>query len=732
MGAVVQCLHTLFGAPASGRPREAGRAADAAVPRAALLLLRLLDGVGEDAGALGKHAPGLRAVVDKHGEQFGWSLLDALLAALRGLRAGAAEAGAGRDAVLPTRKALEVLERLCEGLGAKAGSRKKAADQARAFMAEGFLPEVLALLAEGNPWKDPPLMRDAVHVARQLLLTQPKGPTRDAALVEHAAKLERLTNGVFLACGDVPTMASLASFAHAFLLRSRVQKVRLAAFTHASTRGLRDALLRLPPGKTLSERSFLEAVASDEAVLREARVHAPVVLGVSVLSRRMRGEPWVAGLVGAKPRLFYGERHISFEVRDDMDDEDEDSSGEEGAEGAADFVDVPIFQVAGGRFSAEGTAPGARVALSLLDFHFPDSLNVPGDEEMELTVELQDPAAGEELIAWIQEEHGADRPLREEQTQRGAEAALTTPTTPAPEEGPADEIREQAPAAPVKSSRGKRYSRIQLQVSSAQTETDDFELKSCPKVPAMPSLSLEIPDTRLEESLTLTDSGGDSGEDDFALRPSSTKPRKRPEPKPKEMPAPKPQKATVPKSKPQPLPQQVPTPTPKAKAKAVQTGKVKAKGKHLPRQLSPRPEKRPRASGKLAPKRGASKSRKSPKAQNVLERAETYTRSAAAAAAAVAAEAAAEAAAQAAVSKGGVALPRENYAGRRKLQAMSVSQRLVVQEVSAMIEDASDDSEADVPFGVSRASSRRGAWPRLRRHPSPALSPPPQRRKRRP
>ncbi len=704
VGAVVQCLHTLFGTTASGGLGGAGGQPDTAVPRAALLLLRLLDGIGENADALGKHAPDLRAVVDRHGEQFGWSLLEGLLEALRGLQAGATEAGAGRDAILPVRKVLEVIERLCEGLGSKQGSRKKAADQARAFMAENFLPEVLALLLEGNPSKDPPLMRDAVHVARQLLLAQPKGPARDTALAKHATKLKCLTNSVFLACGDVPTMAALASFAHAFLLRSRVPEVRRGAFTHASTRGLRDALLRLPSGKTLSERSFLEAVVSDEAVLREAQVNAPVVLGISVQSRQMRKEPWFADLVGAKPRLFYGKRHISFEVRDDMDDD----SAEPGAGCmAADFIDIPTSKVAGGRFSAKGPAPGARVTLSLLKFHFPDSLNVPGDEGMELTVEPQDPTAGDKLMAWLQEDPGAEQPLHVEQTQRGAETALTTPT--GPDGGPEDDIRGHAPAAPVKSSRGKRYSRIQLQVSSADTE--DFELKSVLKVPAMPSLSLEEPESErgasedamkpqtdavcagLDESHTDMDSGGDCGEDDFVLRPSVTKPRKAPppklrkvpSPKPREVPALKPRKVTTPKLKPQPQLQQVLTP--KAKAKAVQTAKVTAKGERLPRKLSPRPGKRPRASWKLSPTRERPNSRKSPKVTNVLGRDQTYTRTVAAAVA--------EAAAEAAV----VTLPHENRASRLKVQGLSLSHQLVVQEVSTMVEDAPDDSEAEVPYG---------------------------------
>ena len=65
----MQCLHTLFGATATrGGLRGAGEQPDPAVPRAALLLLRLLDGVGGNADTLGKHAPDLRAVVDKHGE----------------------------------------------------------------------------------------------------------------------------------------------------------------------------------------------------------------------------------------------------------------------------------------------------------------------------------------------------------------------------------------------------------------------------------------------------------------------------------------------------------------------------------------------------------------------------------------------------------------------------------------------------------------------------------------
>ena len=712
VGAVVQCLHTLFGATATrGGLRGAGEQPDPAVPRAALLLLRLLDGVGGNADTLGKHAPDLRAVVDKHGEQFGWSLLEGLLEALRCLRAGATEAGAGRDAVLPARKVLEVIERLCEGLGSKPGSRKKAADQARAFMAEDFLPEVLALLSEGNPSKDPPLMRDAVHVARQLLLTQPKGPARDAVLAKHATKLERLTNGVFLACGDVPTMAALASFAHAFLLRSRLPEVRRGAFTHASTRGLRDELLRLPSGKTLSERSFLEAVVSDEAVLREAQVNAPVVLGISVLSRQMRKEPWVAGLVGAKPRLFYGRRYISFEVRDDMDDD----AAEAGAGGmAADFIDIPTSKVARGRFSTEGPAPGARVTLSLLEFHFPDSLNVPGDEDMELTVELQDPAAGDKLMEWLREDPDAERPLRVGQTQRGAE---TTPS--GPDGGPEDDICEHAPAAPVKSSRGKRYSRIQLQVSSLETVTDDFELKSVLQVPAMPSLSLEETETErgavknatkpqteavgveFDESHTDTDSGGDCGEDDFDLRPNVTKPRKAPPPKPLkvptlkplDVPTPKAREVTTPKSEPQPQPQpqEVLTLTTKAKANAVQTAKMAAKGKNLPRKLSTRPGKRPRASGKLSPTREGPKSRKSPKVTNLLERAQTYARTVTATAA-EAAEAAAEAAA--------AALPLKNRTSRRKVQGRSISHQVVVQEVSTMVEDAPDDSEGDAPFGA--------------------------------
>ena len=67
----------------------------------------------------------------------------------------------------------------------------------------------------------------------------------------------------------------------------------------------------------------------------------------------------------------------------------------------ADFIDIPTSKVAGGRFSTEGPAPGARVTLSLLEFHFPDSLNVPGDEDMELTLELQDPAAGDNLMEWF-------------------------------------------------------------------------------------------------------------------------------------------------------------------------------------------------------------------------------------------------------------------------------------------------------------------------------------------
>jgi hypothetical protein len=121
--------------------------------------------------------------------------------------------------------------------------------------------------------------------------------------------------------------------------------------------------------------------------------------------------------VGAKPRLFYGRRYISFEVRDDMDDDSAE----------ADFIDIPTSKVAGGRFSTEGPAPGARVTLSLLEFHFPDSLNVPGDEDMELTLELQDPAAGDNLMEWLQEDPDAERPPRVGQTQRGAE---TTPNGP--------------------------------------------------------------------------------------------------------------------------------------------------------------------------------------------------------------------------------------------------------------------------------------------------------------
>jgi hypothetical protein len=76
---------------------------------------------------------------------------------------------------------------------------------------------------------------------------------------------------------------------------------------------------------------------------------------------------------------------------------------------------------------------------------------------------------------------------------------------------------------------------------------------------------------------------------------------------------------------------------------------------------------------------------------NLLERAQTYARTVTATAA-EAAEAAAEAAA--------AALPLKNRTSRLKVQGRSISHQVVVQEVSTMVEDAPDDSEADAPFGA--------------------------------
>ena len=196
-------------------------AVGSALPNATLHLLRLLDGL--DAGVLAQHAVDLQAVCDSEAS-FGWSLLQALAVALRALRRDLSLSGAapsGQEAsVLPVRKVLEAVVKLCDGVRGNRKSAKKAAREA-ASRAEGSmadcLPEVLALLTEKGDSKDPLLMRDGVGTAKELLFAFPKGPPRDNALALCAGQLECLTNDTLLACGDVPTMGTLAELAHAFL-----------------------------------------------------------------------------------------------------------------------------------------------------------------------------------------------------------------------------------------------------------------------------------------------------------------------------------------------------------------------------------------------------------------------------------------------------------------------------------------------------------------------------------
>ena len=455
-------------------------AVGSALPNATLHLLRLLDGL--DAGVLAQHAVDLQAVCDSEAS-FGWSLLQALAVALRALRRDLSLSGAapsGQEAsVLPVRKVLEAVVKLCDGVRGNRKSAKKAAREA-ASRAEGSmadcLPEVLALLTEKGDSKDPLLMRDGVGTAKELLFAFPKGPPRDNALALCAGQLECLTNDTLLACGDVPTMGTLAELAHAFLLRSSVPEVQNGCLAHRSLSNLRKTLLELPAhlGQVAPDE-FLEAVAKDEVALNGAResVGAPPVQGISALSKSMRGTPWSADLVGTTPRLFYGERHLSFQILDDMGDMDEISASEDEREGEPVFVDIPSSTVT----KCETESGGARVILTLsrASHCFPDCANVPGDDETVFTVDFVSRSAGQELCVHFEAlgvqclgSSGAEAVAEEEVEAEAGAGFLRVPV---------DKISQEPPA--YKSSRGKRYSRGILNVSS--TQTGDFELKSCLK-----------------------------------------------------------------------------------------------------------------------------------------------------------------------------------------------------------------------------------------------------------
>lgn len=451
-----------------------------ALPNATLHLLRLLDELG--AAVLAQHAVDLQAVCDSEAS-FGWSLLEALAVALRTLRRDLSLSGAapsGQEAFdLPVRKVLEAIVKLCDGVRSNRKSAKKAAREA-ASRAEGsmadYLPEVLALLTEEGESKGPLLMRDGVSTAKELLFVLPKGPPRDGALALCAVQLKCLTNDTLLACGDVPTMATLAEFAHAFLLRSGLSEVQSGCLAHHALRNLRKTLLELPTtlGQVTSDE-FLEAVANDEVALNGAResLGAPPVQGISAHSKSMRGRSWSADLVGNTPRLFYGERHLSFQILDDMGDKDEISASDDEREGEPVFVDIPSSAVT----KCETESGGARVILTLsrASQYFPDCLNVLGDDETVFMVDFMNRSAGQELCVHFEalgvQCRGTSGAAAVGKVETKVEAAAEDLQM------PVDKISQEPPAN--KSSRGKRYSRGILNVSS--TQTGDFELKSCLK-----------------------------------------------------------------------------------------------------------------------------------------------------------------------------------------------------------------------------------------------------------
>lgn len=457
------------------------RAMGPALPNATLHLLRLLDVL--DAAVLAQHAVDLQAVCDSEAS-FGWSLLEALAVALRALRRELSLSGAapsGQEAfVLPVRKVLEAIIKLCDGVRSNRKSAKKAAREA-ASRAEGsmadYLLEVLALLTEeGQDSNGPLLMRDGVSTAKELLFVLPKGPPRDGALALCAVQLKCLTNDTLLSCGDVPTMVTLAELAHAFLLRSGVSEVQSGCLANPSLRNLRKTLLELPTtlGQVTSDE-ILEAVANDEVALNGAResLGAPPVQGISALSKSIRGRPWSADLVGTTPRLFYGERHLSFQILDDMGDKVEISASDDEREGEPVFVDIPSSAVT----KCETESGGARVILTLsrASHYFPDCVNVPGDDETVFMVDFMNRSAGQELCVHFEAlgvqcrgtSEAAAVGKMETEIEVGAEDLQIQ----------VDKISQEPPAN--KSSRGKRYSRGILNVSS--TQTGDFELKSCLK-----------------------------------------------------------------------------------------------------------------------------------------------------------------------------------------------------------------------------------------------------------
>merc|ERR1712091_191307 len=95
------------------------------------------------------------------------------------------------------------------------------------------------------------------------------------------------------------------------------------------------------------------------------------------------------------PRLFYGERHLSFQILDDMGDKVEISASDDESGGEPVFVDIPSSAVT----KCETESGGARVILTLsrASHYFPDCVNVPGDDETVFMVDFMNRSAGQEL-----------------------------------------------------------------------------------------------------------------------------------------------------------------------------------------------------------------------------------------------------------------------------------------------------------------------------------------------
>ena len=95
-------------------------------------------------------------------------------------------------------------------------------------------------------------------------------------------------------------MGAITEFSHTFMIRLIVPEVQGRAFAQHAIPALRKSLLNLrgPTGKVIPE-IFLRAVASDEVVLRKARVGVPPVPGISGLTWSMQGILWVADLATA-------------------------------------------------------------------------------------------------------------------------------------------------------------------------------------------------------------------------------------------------------------------------------------------------------------------------------------------------------------------------------------------------------------------------------------------------